>query len=65
MTYHEILILEMLTVHPDMYLSELCNVRSAIGTLASNSTISHVLKRHGYTKPSVIKSLSRVAPASR
>ena len=49
--YHEILILGVLAVHPDMYLSELCiYIHSSTGTLFSNSTICRVLKRHGYTR---------------
>ena len=52
--HHEFLILGLLAVHPDMYLSELCQyINSATGTLVSNSTICRVLKRHGYTKKKV------------
>ena len=52
--YHEILILGVLAVHPDMYLSELCiYIHSSTGTLVSNSTISRVLKRHGYTRKKI------------
>ena len=48
------LTLGVLAVHPDMYLSELCiYIHSATGTLVSNSTICHMLKRHGYTRKKI------------
>ena len=52
--YHEMLTLGVLAVHPDMYLSELCiYIHSATGTLVSNSTVCHMLKRHGYTRKKI------------
>ena len=49
--HHEMLILWILTTHPDMYLSELSSyIHSETGTVVSNSTICRLLKRHGYSR---------------
>ena len=45
------LILGVLTIHPNMYLSELSSyIHSVTGTVVSNSTICCLLKRHGYRR---------------
>ena len=44
----------ILTIHPDMYLSELSSyIHSVTGTVVSNSTICRQLKRHGYSRKKI------------